>query len=156
MTTPGGLLADLASHPFTAGMPAQRVQVLAGLAERREFVAGEWIARQSDTADACHLVLAGRAAVEVAAPGRDPLVIATVHGGEVLGWSWLLPPHRWHFDVVALDGVSTIALDAQRLRAACQSDHALGHEVTLRLAAVIATRLEGTRLQLVDVYGNDR
>ena len=83
-------------------------------------------------------------------------MIATVHAGEVLGWSWMFAPHRWHFDVLARRIDRTIAIDAAQLRTACRADHELGFEITYRLAGVIASRLEATRQQLMDVYGQPR
>ena len=76
--------------------------------------------------------------------------------GDVIGWSWLYPPHLAHFDVIALDPVRTVAIDAQALRDACAADHNLGFEITYRLGRVVAARLEATRLQLMDIYGRHR
>jgi CRP/FNR family transcriptional regulator, cyclic AMP receptor protein len=156
VTSPVSLRETLAAHPFTRGLSSPMVDRLSGFAVLSEHLAGEWIARQDEVADACHLLLDGRAAIEVAPAGRDPLVIATVHGGEVLGWSWLVPPHRWHFDVVALDLVTSIALDAAALREACDENHELGYEITRRLASVMSSRLESARMQLVDIYARPR
>ena len=156
MTTAADMHHDLSAHRFVDGLAPRLVDVLGGMARFCEHPAGAWLAMQGDPATEFHLVLEGRFAIEVAAAGRDPLVIATVHAGEVVGWSWMLAPHVWHFDVLALDHTRTIAIDGPALRAACRADHELGHEVNHRLARVIATRLEATRLQLVDMYGKPR
>lgn len=156
MTHDGDLHAMLAAHRFADGLAPQFIDALATMARFVEHPAGTWIAVQGDPADAFHLVIEGRCAIEVAAAGRDPLVIATVHAGEALGWSWMLAPHLWHFDVLALDHTRTIAVDGAALRDACHADHELGYEIAHRLARVIALRLEATRLQLVDVYGQPR
>jgi CRP/FNR family transcriptional regulator, cyclic AMP receptor protein len=146
----------IASHPFAAGLERRFVDVLAGLARLDHFAAGSWLAAQGKPADVFHLVEEGRCAIEIDGADRAPLVIATVHPGEVLGWSWMFAPHLWHFDVLALDPVTSIAIDAAGLRAACGADHEFGYELTYRLAAVIASRLEATRHQLLDVYGTSR
>jgi CRP/FNR family cyclic AMP-dependent transcriptional regulator len=130
------------------------VDLLARLAAEQSFAVGEWIMRLGDPADRLHLVRSGRAAIEIATPGRDPLVVSTVTARGVIGWSWLLPPHRVQFDVVALDPTTTLAVDATALRHACEADHELGYRITVHLAHILASRLEATRLQLVDVYGN--
>ena len=33
-------------------------------------------------------------------------MIETLEAGEVVGWSWLFPPYRWHFDARALDAAA--------------------------------------------------
>ena len=151
---PTALRDLLGHHPFFAGMPAAMVDRVAELARVAEFPEGAWLARTGAVADTLHAVVGGRAAIELATAGRGPLVVATVHPGDVIGWSWFVEPHRWRFDVVALDDVRTLAIDANRLRAACDADHELGYRIAHRLVGVVAARLEATRHQLVDVYGH--
>jgi CRP/FNR family cyclic AMP-dependent transcriptional regulator len=153
MTDHSEMRAALATHPFVSDLAPRLLDELAALAHVAEFRAGAWIAQNGHPVDSFHLLTEGRCAVEVTAAGRAPLVIATVHAGEVLGWSWMVPPHSWHFDVLALDPTRTIAIDGTALRMACNNDHELGYEITRRLAGVIAGRLDATRMQLMDMYG---
>ena len=143
----------LAAHPFFAGLDARVTDRLTEYARDHRYPKGTWIARARAPADEFHAVLSGRVGIEIVAPGHRPLVIATVHGGEVVGWSWFVEPHRWHFDVVALDDVHALTLDAAALRAACEQDHELGYRVARRLTEVVASRIEATRHQVVDLYG---
>jgi hypothetical protein len=82
------------------------------------------------------------------------VTIHTRHEGEVLGWSWMVPPYRWHFDARASETTRAIAMDGKCLRTKCDEDHDLGYEIMKRFSLVIAERLEATRLQLMDIYGN--
>jgi CRP-like cAMP-binding protein len=107
-------------------------------------------------ADQLLLVTGGRVGIEIASADRDPLIITTVHAGEVVGWSWMVEPHEWRFDIVALSQVTGLAIDAVALRTACAADHELGYEIATRLSRVVAARLGATRLQLLDVYGRVR
>jgi CRP-like cAMP-binding protein len=157
MNLPRNDLDDmLANHPFFAGMPASCIATVSDLARVVDHAPGTWIARTGQTADAFHAVVDGRVAIELTAAGTEPLVIATLQAGDVIGWSWFVSPHRWRFDVVALDAVRTISIEAAALRAACEGDHEVGYRIAHRLAGVIAARLEATRHQLVDVYGRPR
>ena len=144
---------QLRVHPFFAGFEPHILDRLATFTTGREHAKGALVAHAGTEADEFHLVLSGRAGIEIVAPGVRPMVIATVHGGEVIGWSWFIEPHRWHFDVVALDDLHTLALDASLLRAACDDDHELGYRLGRRLAQVMASRIEATRHQVVDLYG---
>jgi hypothetical protein len=49
--------------------------------------------------------------------------------------------------------VRAIALDGGCLRQKCSEDHDFGYEILDRLTRVMESRLEATRLQLLDVYG---
>jgi hypothetical protein len=80
-------------------------------------------------------------------------MIQTEGEGEILGWSWLVPPYYWHFDARATEKTQVIAIDGKCLREKCESDHDLGYKLMRRFALIIAERLEATRLQLLDIYG---
>ena len=61
---------------------------------------------------------------------------------------------RWHFDGYAVAEVRALALDGKCLRTKCDKDHDFGYEMLKRLADVFQSRMEATRLQLLDVYGS--
>ena len=107
-----------------------------------------------DRALAAHPVLAGRVALSVDAPGRGPLTFQTVGPGEVVGVSWLDGSARWAWDATALEPVASLALDAGRLRDACEADPALGYALMKRFVPVLLQRLHATRMQVLDVYGD--
>jgi CRP/FNR family cyclic AMP-dependent transcriptional regulator len=144
------LVAEL---PTFAGLEPAQLELIAGCGANRVFEAGEHLAREGDPADAFFVIRHGRVALEVAAPGRGALMISTLGEGAVVGWSWLFPPHRWSFDARALEQTRTVAFDGACLRGKCETDKALGYELMQRFAAVILDRLQATRLQLLDVYG---
>jgi hypothetical protein len=83
------------------------------------------------------------------------VTIETVGAGDVLGWSWVVPPHRWHFDGRAVTDVRATAFDGACLRGKFESDPALGRDLLVRFARVFSARLAATRLRLLDVYGSD-
>jgi CRP/FNR family transcriptional regulator, cyclic AMP receptor protein len=74
----------------------------------------------------------------------------------VLGWSWLVPPHFWHFTAMAGTPVIAVELDTAELRALADSDPSLGYPLSLGLFEVVVSRLQSTRSRLLDLYGNPR
>lgn len=143
----------LALHPFVASLSNEQITALASCATPQRFQPGDVIFREGDAADACYLVRAGHVALELHAPD-GPLVIETLAGEHVLGWSWLVPPHRWRFDAVAVDEVDAMRLDAACVRALMRDDPELGSAVAQELLTVVSDRLEHTRIRLLDVYGH--
>ncbi len=91
--------------------------------------------------------------MEIHAP-TGPLVIETLGEGELVGWSWIVPPHRWVYDVEVLERARVVAIDAACLRDKCEADPAFGYRVMKRFAQVVAERLQATRLRLLDLYGS--
>jgi CRP-like cAMP-binding protein len=145
----------LAEVPLFEGMDAERLELLAGCASNVHFEPGEVLFREGDEANAFYVIRGGTVALETFVPARGGMTIETIDAGEVVGWSWLFPPYRWHFDARALVHVRATALDGACLRGKCDDDPALGYDLMRRFAQVMIERLQWTRLRLLDVYGRD-
>ena len=143
----------IASSPVFAGMPAAYLTLVAGCAQNAGFEEGALLFREGDVADTFYLVRRGRVAFELHTPDRGGLVIETADSGDVVGWSWLFPPFRAHFDARAVEEVRAIAFDGACLRGKCEEDPRLGYELMQRFAQVMIDRLQHTRFRLLDVYG---
>jgi CRP/FNR family transcriptional regulator, cyclic AMP receptor protein len=147
-------IAELtAGSPTFAGLDRRQIDVIAGCGATARFEAGELLFRAGQGAERFYLVRHGTVALELPAPGREPLVIETLHDGEIAGFSWLFAPHRWVFDARAAKATSAIGFDCACLRGKCDVDHELGYELMRRFAATLVDRLQAARLQLLDVYG---
>ena len=143
----------IASSPVFAGMPAEYLTLVAGCGRNVGFEEGALLFREGDVADTFYLVRRGRVAFELNTPDRGGIVIETVDSGDVVGWSWLFPPYRTHFDARAVEEVRAIAFDGACLRGKCEEDPRLGYELMQRFAQVMIDRLQHTRFRLLDVYG---
>jgi CRP-like cAMP-binding protein len=143
----------VAEHPFFEGLAAEHLQLIVGCASNVRFDAGQFIFREGEEANQFYLIRHGRVALEIAAPQGPPITIQTIGEGEILGWSWLIPPYHWHFDARAIELTRATALDGKCLREKCEQDHDLGYELLKRFAHIMDQRLQATRLQLLDVYG---
>jgi CRP-like cAMP-binding protein len=144
----------IAATPLFAGLSAAHLQLIAGCGANERFAAGAPLFREGAPADRFFLIRKGAVALEVDAPGRGPLVIETLVGGDVVGWSWLFEPYRWQFDARAREPTRVVAFDGACLRGKCEADHELGYQLMKRFAASLTERLQATRLQLLDVYGH--
>lgn len=153
MTSQHSLSALLAEHPFFRGLEAPYVELIAGCARNVRFNAGEYIFREGETANEFYLLRYGRVSLEVHLPDRGTVTIQTLSEGDVLGWSWLVPPYQNQFDARALTLVRALAFDGTCIRNKCTEDPRLGYEIFSRFARIIAERLQATRLQLLDMYG---
>jgi CRP/FNR family cyclic AMP-dependent transcriptional regulator len=143
----------LLESPVFADLEPAYAELVAGCAQTARYQAGGFLFREGEQADTFYLVRHGRVSLETFVPGRGAVGIETIEPGGLVGWSWLFPPYRWHFDARALDDVAAVAFDGACLRGKCDDDHALGYELLNRFARVFVERLEAMRLQLLDVYG---
>lgn len=142
-------------HPLFAGMDGEHVDIIAGCASLQRFNAGELIARENEEANTFYLLLEGRAAIEVHQPNQPPIPLVTLATGDVAGWSWLIPPYRWEFDIRAVSDLRTVQFDGRCLREKCEADPALGFALLRRMMTTMAARVQHARFQLLDIYGGD-
>jgi CRP/FNR family cyclic AMP-dependent transcriptional regulator len=139
--------------PALQKLAADHRATLVGCASNCVFAPGERIMREGDPADAFYVIREGTVALETEVPGRGAVVLQTLHDGELLGWSWLVPPYRTAFDARSLGTTHAIALDGACLRGKCEADPALGYALLKILSTVFVGRLQDTRLRLLDLYG---
>jgi CRP-like cAMP-binding protein len=142
----------LAEHRFLKGLAPSQLQELVSCASNVRFDAGQYIFHQGEEANTFFAIRQGKVALEIFVPGRGGVTIQDVGEGDILGWSWLIPPHRWRFDARAVELTRALAFDGVCLRRKCEEDHDFGYELLRRFSEVITQRLEATRLQILDVY----
>jgi CRP/FNR family transcriptional regulator, cyclic AMP receptor protein len=144
------------AQSFFAGVPERVAAAIGELTTERKADIDELLFRQGESADRFLVVKSGRVAIELYAPGRDPIVVEHVYDGDVVGWSWLVPPYRWGFDARAVEPSSLLEVDAAALRERFSSDPVLGYEVMRRFLPVMARRLSGARERLVECLTEPR
>src|SRR5690348_11455875 len=105
----------LAAHPFTRSLWPAHIDRLSELGSDVHFAPGELIFHEGDHSSFFYLLLSGNVALEVQSPAR-PVRIATLYGGEVLGWSSVTGDDGKQFQARALEAVDAIAFDGARLR----------------------------------------
>jgi CRP-like cAMP-binding protein len=146
MTEPA-ILGAFASHGFIKGLSEHhRMRLATGVKPFRASV-GEYLAREGEPAHAFYLIQEGHVAIGVQLSKNDAVPIQMIGPGEIVGWSWLLPPYRWQFDARATDGVHGLSFDGAWLRELCEQDYALGYHVLKQLLAVVTSRLVASRHQ---------
>ena len=143
----------LEKHPFFEGLEERWIELLAGCATNVNFEEGAFILRQGEAADRLIVIRQGRVVVEIDSPGRGPITIQTLGKGDILGWSWLVPPYCWCYDARVLEKTRAISFDTKCLRDKCDKDHSLGYDIFKRLVPVIGQRMQAATMQLVSLYG---
>ena len=145
------ILNMLRHHPFVAEFEPKHLETLASLAKEIRFERDQILFREGDDASEFYLIVNGLVALEIAAPGHT-FRVQTLFAGDELGWSALLMGRGKHFQARTLERVDALAFEGSELLAACSEDTLFGYTLMRRLLAVVAERLQATRLQLLDTY----
>jgi CRP/FNR family cyclic AMP-dependent transcriptional regulator len=145
--------AMLCGMPLFSDLTDEHVGVIAGISSVRPMRENQQIFHEGDERDFLYVVLEGRVALEMHVPSRGRVRILTVEPEEVLGWTSMADasPKRTLTARAVCDG-KLLAIDAARLRQACDKDPLLGYTVMNHIANVIAGRLMATRIQLLDMF----
>ena len=149
MTT---LEAIVRAHPFLAELSDGEVRDLAGCAAYMRFGEDDLLFREGELANHFYLLCDGKIALEIPS-SKGPVAVQTVEAGDVVGWSWLVPPYQSRFQGRAVEECRVLALDARCLRGKCEENGALGYKLLGKLVHVMAERLSGTRMRVLDLYG---
>jgi CRP-like cAMP-binding protein len=147
-----GALEALTGHPLFAGLSGTELELIAPAARPVRLGARERLLREGDPARGCWLIHSGCIALDLAIPGRGQVVVQTLGRGDVLGWSWLVPPYRWQFGAVTVQPTTMTELDTEQLRALAEQDPRFGYTLMLALFESLAHRLQATRARLLDLY----
>jgi len=148
-----GIEEILSEHPVFKAFDKETLELLGGCARNEHFRAGDRIFAEGDSADKVFLLRKGDVAVEIATSERAPIIVETLHPGDVLGWSWMVPPYRHMSDARAMTEIRAISLGAVCTRQKCDESPVLGYRMFQHLLPHMATRVRVLRLQLLDLYG---
>ncbi|GLZ27921.1 hypothetical protein Lesp02_01110 [Lentzea sp. NBRC 105346] len=151
MTTP---MTKLDVLPLLARLTHSQRAAVAGVSRIETYEAGTRLFEEGGLADQCWVILAGCVMVDTQVPGRGRVVLQSIGPGELLGWSWLLPPYQWHFGATVVSPTRAVVVDTQALRMLADEDPALGYQLSQILLEALLNRLQATRIRLLDLYRN--
>jgi CRP-like cAMP-binding protein len=143
----------VAEIPVFAGLSGADTALIAGCSANVHFRPGELLGREGSPADSFYFLREGSVEIELFVPHRGGIRIETVEAGDVIGWSWLVPPYSWRFDVRAVEPVRATSFDGACLRSKCEDDPRLGYELMTRFSHIMSRRLRAARLRFAEVHG---
>jgi len=139
----------LSEQRILAGLAPQHIETLAAAAREREIPRDEVLIHHGDAAKGFFLVLDGRISREIPAILGPPLLMHSIGRDEILGWSWLIPPHEWSFLARAEEPTAVLEFDAASVLAQCEADPRFGYEIIKRFSALMSERLVDARRQMM-------
>jgi CRP/FNR family cyclic AMP-dependent transcriptional regulator len=138
-----GLLSDLAP---------EFVELLAAHARPRQVADNDVLFHYGEPARSFYLITSGRISVEVAAVEGPSLQLQDLPPGAVLGWSWVIPPHRWSFQARAEGRTQIIEFDGTAILAECETNPRFGYQLLRRFAALMSDRLQHARQRMIEEW----
>jgi CRP-like cAMP-binding protein len=143
---------ELGKFEFFSGLAAEHIRFFAGCAKRRRYDGARVLHRHGDPARTFYVVSKGHISIEVPAIQGPTLLLQHLGPGEMLGWSWLIPPYQWSFLIRTEDAVEVIEFDGRAVLAKCESDPKFGYEILKRVSALMSERLAHARQRMIDEW----
>lgn len=142
----------LSGHDFFSGFSEEIRQLLWQCSTSREIKKDQILFVQGDIADKFYVIRTGLMSIQVPAIMGPTLEIETLGMDQVLGWSWLIPPYRWHFQTSALEDSELLEFDGTRLLARCEQDPKFGYELLKKFAGLMSERLNAARKKIMEEW----
>lgn len=134
-------------------LPEPGRERLRNLAQDVFFPAGARVFEEDQPADRFWVIRTGSVVLDTPVPGHDAAAVEILGPGDLLGASWLFPPYLWDLGAEAQSDVRAQEFDATVVRALADADLVFGEALALRVASIVAHRLQTARRRLLDLYG---
>lgn len=124
---------------------------LMSMARRVRYEEGEYIFREGDHALNLCIVESGQVAIELNLPPHGPTTLTTAGPGEWFSWSALLEPRIERASARATVATEVWAIRGGAIMDLSIEDHEFGFQIYRALAELIATRLNFSWLQILQM-----
>ena len=138
----------LRRYPFFANIDENSVKAVAMIADETCVPAGKQMFREGDSADAMHIITRGEIQIQYVLGDESRRTVDTLVDGDILGWSALVHPFKYTAVGTTSKETNLITIQAKKLRELCDKDPLLGYRLMTEIAKLLASRLEGARIQL--------
>jgi CRP/FNR family transcriptional regulator, cyclic AMP receptor protein len=141
----------LRRYPYFTAAEEDGLRTLAMICDEVAVPAGAIMYREGDKSDKLYILVDGEVDIQYTLGSGELRTVDTIVPGELLMWSALVEPYKSNAVVTTRQNSRLIAIDAEKLRAYCAKDHRVANEMLLNLTKMLATRLEGARIQLATI-----
>jgi CRP/FNR family transcriptional regulator, cyclic AMP receptor protein len=126
-------------------LTAEEVQRILALGTRVALPSGASLFKLGDPAERVFLIERGRIRLTLPMQVRgseEDVVVEERTAGQTVGWSALIPPHKFTLAATAPLETEVVALSREELRKHFAAHPIVGYKFTLNLAVVIGHRLQ--------------
>jgi len=142
----------IARHEFFQDFKPHHLKVFQDCVSDAHYGRDQLLLRQGQGAERFFIIRKGEVRLELHTPENGSLPIQTVGPGEIVGWSWIVPPYKSAFDARAVEPLHVIIFDTNELRRKCEQDFELGYRVLQKFTLALSTRLDAVRAKLVEYH----
>jgi CRP-like cAMP-binding protein len=147
-----GIVAALKDNSIFSALDPEELEFLAGAATTEQMEPGHVVFRLGERARHFYLILSGEIAIEIPAIEGPTLFLQHLKPGQVLGWSWLIPPYQWSFMARTEQPAEVIRFDGATVLERCESDPSFGYHLLRAFSAMMSERLGHARRRIMEEW----
>lgn len=134
--------------PLFEGFSSEQMELLDPIFLPYECFTGTVLFEQGEPAEYLYLVISGEVVIRYNPDDGDPINIARVRPGGLVGWSAVIGRDAYTSSAACQDNTRLLRLSADSLQLLCERYPETGLLLLDRLAKVVAERLESTHPQV--------
>ena len=142
----------IAENRFFSTLPDEDIDFLAAHADQKQLADGQLLFHRDDAAKHFYLLTKGRLSLEIPAIEGPALELQDIGPGQIAGWSWLIPPNRWHFQARARAPIEYLEFDGVAVLAHCKAEPRFGYEIVMRFSTLMSERLDFARRKMMETW----
>ena len=141
----------LRRYPCFVPIDEESLKQVAMISREHHVPADTMMFYEGDPADSLYLIVEGEVNIDYVLGSGERRTVDTLVQGDLLVWSALVAPYRTTGIGTTTKETHLIAIDAGKLRELCERFPLLGYRLMTGVANLLASRLEGARVQLAVV-----
>ncbi len=138
----------LKEHPVFQRLSEVYLHQLADHMRVINLDAGAVLFEESAPAQKFYIVMEGTMDLYATLSDDQEQWVQMIDVGELIGWSWLVPPYKWAFTARTREGSMLMEFDASAIRELCDRDPAFGYGTMKQICALMLGRLHTVRTQM--------
>ncbi len=142
----------IAENGFFRGLDDASIDFLAANARPRQLAEGHVLFHQGEPADHFYLMRDGHLCLEIPAIEGPALELQDIGPGQLVGWSWLIPPGQWNFQARARTAIDVLEFDGTAVLEHCEAEPRFGFEIARRFSGLMSERLQFARQKMMQAW----
>jgi CRP/FNR family cyclic AMP-dependent transcriptional regulator len=130
----------------------EEIEILVKHSVFSSFNEGEFLLGRHQEAKYFYFIINGSVSLQVFSHEHGILELDNIQDGEILGWSWLVPPFAFHYDALALERTNAVYFDAVAIKNEMQKNHDFGFKMYSLFTPIIIERLQASRKNILELY----
>ncbi len=146
MSIPAELIEKLSQFDLFDDFDPATIQTIAESGRSKTFTSGLNIVQESTLGEDFYVILSGRVSISVRGPSGNPIEVARLKDGDVIGETVLLGKVRRQASVVARDDVKVFAWKEVAMIELLKNNPVIGFKLMRNLARILSDKVTSTNM----------